>query len=106
AVLSQWERLIESDHAISCSPVTVAELWHGARQNERTALDALFSALICIPVDHSIGRRAGEYLQRYRKSHHLELGDAIIAATAFHHSAALWTRNLKHYPMRDISFFS
>ena len=30
----------------------------------------------------SVGRRAGEYLCRYRKSHAVELGDALIAASA------------------------
>ena len=105
AIVSQWEGLADSDAVLLCSPVTIAELWHGARPSEHAALDALFESIICVPVDRAIGRRAGEYLRQYHKSHSLELGDALIAATASGHDATLWTRNRKHYPMKDISFF-
>jgi predicted nucleic acid-binding protein len=104
SVVSQWEDLAESDHVLLCSPVTIAELWHGARPEEHSVLDALFAAIICVPVDREIGRLAGDYLRQYHKSHSLELGDAIIAATASAHSATLWTRNRKHYPMKNLSF--
>ena len=30
AVLKQWEELGVSDAVLLCSPVTVAEIWHGA----------------------------------------------------------------------------
>ena len=49
-----------------------------------------------------IGRRAGGYLRQFRRSHGLDIGDALIAATAAVHGCALWTRNRKHYPMKDI----
>jgi predicted nucleic acid-binding protein len=45
-------------------------------------------------------------LRRYRKSHGVELADALIAATAVAHSAMLWTRNRKHYPMKELAFFN
>jgi predicted nucleic acid-binding protein len=83
----------------------VAEIWHGAREREHAALNALFGALTCVPIDAEIGRRAGDYLHLYAKSHSVELGDALIAATASIHELALWTRNRKHYPMRDLSFY-
>jgi predicted nucleic acid-binding protein len=51
------------------------------------------------------GRQAGDYLKRYRKSHAVELGDALIAAGAVLNNAALWTRNRKHYPMKELAFF-
>jgi len=104
-VLSRWKQLSGSDIPIFCSPVTVAELWHGVRRGEEEILGALFAALICIPIDAEIGRRAGEYLRQYRKSHQVELGDALIAASASQHGLALWTRNRRHYPMTDVSFF-
>ena len=37
--------------------------------------------------------------------HGVELGDALIAATAVANSAELWTRNRKHYSMKELSFF-
>jgi predicted nucleic acid-binding protein len=58
-----------------------------------------------VPADGPVGLRAGEYLRRYRKSHAVELGDALIAASAVASGARLWTRNRKHYPMRDLTFY-
>ena len=49
-----------------------------------------------------IGRRAGGYLRQFHRSHGLDIGDALIAAAAAVHGCALWTRNRKHYPMKDI----
>jgi predicted nucleic acid-binding protein len=60
---------------------------------------------VCAPADAEIGRRAGDYLRRYRKSHGVELGDALIAATAVANGSTIWTRNRKHYPMKELSFF-
>jgi predicted nucleic acid-binding protein len=105
SIVVRWDELSHSDTPLLCSPVTVAELWHGALPQEHRTLNALFEAIHCISIDTKIGVRAGEYLKQYAKSHHLELGDALIAATAFLHDLSLWTRNRKHYPMKDISFY-
>ena len=104
-ILEQWDQLSRGDTAVMCSPVTVAELWHGARLQEHATLNMLFVAIHCIPIDIKIGQRAGEYLKQYAKSHHVELGDALIAATAAIHKLELWTRNQKHYPMKDLAFY-
>ena len=105
AILSRWGQLSRAESALLCSPVTVAELWHGARPQEYQILNALFVAVHCVPIDIHIGQRAGDYLRQYAKSHHVELGDALIAATASIHQMELWTRNRRHYPMKDIDFF-
>jgi predicted nucleic acid-binding protein len=105
AILARWKELSESDVALLCSPVTVAEIWHGARPKEHATLTAFFEAIDCVPIDLKIGQRAGDYLRLYAKSHHVELGDAFIAATASIHKLALWTRNHHHYPMKDIVFY-
>ena len=59
---------------------------------------------MCQPINLS-GRRAGEYLRRYRKSHTVELGDAMIAASAVVSGARLWTQNRKRYPMPELTYF-
>ncbi len=105
AILSRWEDLRVSDTLLLCSPVTIAEIWHGARPKEHRIIEALFDPFVCVRVDREIGRWAGEYLRVYHPSHHLELGDALIAATALVRGAALWTRNRKHYPMPEIALF-
>jgi hypothetical protein len=83
----------------------VAELWAGARPNEHDALTSLFRALTCTPIDEQTGLLAGAYLRQYRRSHSLEIADALIAASTVASGAALWTRNQKHYPMKEVSFF-
>ena len=101
-LLEEWLRLASSSEPVFYSPVTAAELWRGARKKEEAAIGTLLSALTCVPIDEEIGRRAGDYLRVYRASHGTELGDALIAATAAVHGCALWTRNRRHYPMKDI----
>jgi predicted nucleic acid-binding protein len=105
AVLARWDELSRSEIALLCSPVTVAELWHGARPREQGTLEALFATIHCVPIDSKIGVRAGDYLRQFSKSHRVELGDALIAATASIHNLELWTRNRRHYPMKDVVFF-
>ena len=104
-ILARWDALSEGTEAVFCSPVTVAELWQGVRPHERKLMAALFAAVACIPIDLNIGQLAGDYLSRYARSHHVELGDALIAATASLHQLRLWTRNRKHYPMPEILFY-
>ena len=104
-IRESWEALSEAAVSVAYSPVTAAEIWHGARPPESSPIERLFSALACIPIDAEIGRQAGNFMRRFRPSHGLELGDALIAATASLHGLRLWTRNRKHYPMRDVQFY-
>jgi predicted nucleic acid-binding protein len=104
-VVAKWTELGVSDAVLLYSPVTVAELWAGARPNEHAALTDLFAALTCTPIDEKTGRQAGDYLRKYRLSHGVGIADALIAASAVANKAELWTRNRKHYPMREVAFF-
>jgi predicted nucleic acid-binding protein len=104
-ILAKWKELSQSDSAILYSPVTAAELWAGARLREHDALEKLFQALHCAVIDSETGRQAGDYLRQYRNRHGVELGDALIAAAAVLNRADLWTRNRKHYPMKELMFF-
>jgi predicted nucleic acid-binding protein len=103
-IISRWIELSYSD-AVLYSPVSVAELWAGARPSEHEALDNLFRALTCVPINEEVGRQAGAYLRLYRQRHGVEVADALIGASAVAHGAELWTRNRKHYPMPEVSFF-
>ena len=104
-ILSKWRELGQSGRAILYSPVTAAELWVGVRPHENEALTNFFRTLLCAPIDYETGRQAGDYLRLYRKSHGLQISDALIAASAVLNRAELWTSNRKHYPMRDLSFY-
>jgi len=102
---SRWAELAASDALLLYSPVSAAEVWHGTRDAERESVSTWFAMMTCVPIDFAIGVKAGEYLRQYHRSHSVELGDALIAATASIHGLRLWTRNKKHYPMRDIQLF-
>jgi len=104
-VVAKWTELGGSDAVVLYSPVSVAELWAGARPSEHAALTDLFAALRCTPLDEKAGRQAGDYLRKYRLSHGVGIADALIAACAVANKAELWTRNRKHYPMPGLSFF-
>ena len=104
-LISAWLTLTESEIEVMYSPVSAAELWAGALPHEHDVLTRLFRSLRCALSDEETGKLAGNYLRRYRKSHGLELPDALIAAAAVQNQAALWTRNRKHYPMKEVTFY-
>lgn len=104
-ILSRWRELGQSGRAILYSPVTAAELWAGVRPREHEVLTNFFRTLLCAPIDYETGLQAGDYLHQYRKSHGLQISDALIAAAAVLNHATLWTRNRKHYPMRELTFY-
>ena len=81
------------------SVVSVSELWAGSRRAEKAATGALLSTLNKIPVSEKIAAVAGNFLNAYRRTHGVELADALIAATAVEINATLVTRNVKHHPM-------
>lgn len=104
-ISAKWTALSRTDSPVMYTPITEAELWAGARSPEFEALNELFQTLVCIPIDREVGRLAGAYLRQYRKSHGVQLADALIAASAVINDALLWTRNRKHYPMSELLFY-
>ncbi len=99
-------RLLTQGDVLAWTPVSVAEIFAGIRKGEESQLEDLFVVLETLPLSGEIGRKAGYYLNAYSKSHGVELGDALIAAAAHWNRMPLWTLNKRHYPMRDIQFFS
>lgn len=102
AALSLIQTLIDAGDPLFVSTITITELLGGMRPGEETQTEQLLSLFTILPVDEAVGRQAAAYLRIFRRSHRIDLGDALIAATAFLHSAELFTRNVKHYPMQDI----
>lgn len=82
------------------SAVTLTELVAGCRnESERKRVDRLLSHYMVHDIGRDIANLAGEYIRRYGASHGTDPIDALIAATAKTHSAALATLNLKRFPM-------
>jgi predicted nucleic acid-binding protein len=98
------ERYVRAGVPLYCTPVSWAEVFAGARPGEETVTQAFLDARGEVVLDATIGRRAGSYLARYRRSHGVEVADALIAAAASTSGLRLWTRNRRHYPMHDVDF--
>lgn len=82
-----------------------AEIHAGLRRGEEPAALAFLRARGEVVIDARAGRVAGDFLARYRRSHSLELADALVAAAATTSGLQLWTLNRKRYPMREVRFF-
>jgi predicted nucleic acid-binding protein len=97
-----FEQALSSGEPLCISVVTLTELLAGMRPNEENLTEKLLTLFTVMDVDANIGRKAGVYLRNFARSHNVDLGDALIAATAAVTGADLVTRNVKHYPMKDI----
>jgi predicted nucleic acid-binding protein len=85
---------------LSVSVVSLAEITGGMRSAERPAVWRLLSSLHIEEITEAVGRRAGELMRRYRRSHAaIGLGDYLIAATAELRGLELATLNVRHFPM-------
>jgi predicted nucleic acid-binding protein len=80
--------------------VSALELLAGARsQSDEAKVENVLAAFGSVSIDDVMFRRAGRFLHHYRKSHRLDVPDALIAAVAEQHGLKLVTLNLKHFPM-------
>lgn len=96
------DKLLLDGAEVCFSVISEAEIFSNVRSGEEPRIEALFASLTRLPVDMAVARAAGQYRQQFRASHGLLLPDALIAATAYVYRATLATRNIRHYPMRDI----
>ncbi len=99
-IIQKSEKLIkETNGYIYITPIQIAEIYAGARKKEYKQIENLLSSFKIIEIDFEIGKVAGEFINKYKKSHNVELADAIIGATCYVYDFKLWTLNKKHYPM-------
>ncbi|MGH3034706.1 MAG: type II toxin-antitoxin system VapC family toxin [Gaiellaceae bacterium] len=85
---------------IAASVLTKTEILAGVRRGEERGTQALLDEVEWVPVDDEIAEAAGRLARRYRESHPgVEVVDYVIAATAQELAGALWTTNVKHFPM-------
>lgn len=97
AAVEYFSRLAEKP---SLSAVTITELVGGCRTiKERRQVEKVVENCHVMAIDQTVASLAGEYIQRYRKSHRLDPVDSLIAATAKSNDLQLITHNIKHFPM-------
>jgi predicted nucleic acid-binding protein len=85
--------------------ITRIELMAGMRQNELPVINELLGVFKEVSITKEIAYLAGLYMNKYMKSHGLNVPDAIIAAASSRLNSALYTLNAKHFPMNDIKVF-
>lgn len=86
--------------AWSISTVTYIELAQGCRNNselERLKKGLAQRGTQIVPVTEAISKRAMQLIDLHALSDGLQLGDALIAATALEHHLTLITANIKHF---------
>lgn len=67
---------------IFITPIQVTEVYSGMTGNEKIKTKELIESFYMLDINKQIGELAGEYMQKFRKSHNIELADAIIGTTA------------------------
>ncbi len=85
---------------LTLSAITYLELLQGMRN--RAELLAVQKSLAMrqaerLPLTPAITERATALMEKWALSHGLQLGDALIAATALEHQLTVLTANTKHF---------
>jgi predicted nucleic acid-binding protein len=86
------------------SAVTYMELAQGCRNKQELAQikkGLMQRQTEILPINTSISNRAMQLIEAYALSHSLQLGDALIAATALEHGLIVLTANTKHFSAVD-----
>ncbi len=85
------------------SVLTIYELYAGIREKERDKTKDFIDACIIEDTTPEIAVKGGDLRRFYKeKGITLNVVDCLIAATAITRGYKIATRNIKHYPEKDI----
>lgn len=106
--LQTLQDLQDLDAVFYISSITVMELYFGARDKaELSKLKKFAASFELIAIDADISHRATQLIEMYAKSHHLDIPDALIAASALVNKFRLMTYNKKDFKYIDgLSLFN
>ena len=96
----QATRRLDELGALTLSAVSYLEVLQGMRNKaELVAVKKMLAhrAATLLPVSEAITQRAIELMEAITLSHGLQMGDALIAATALDHGLPVLTANVKHF---------
>ena len=96
----QATRRLDELGALTLSAVSYLEVLQGMRNKaELVAVKKMFQhrAATMLPMSEAITQRAIELMELLTLSHGLQMGDALIAATAIEHHLPVLTANVKHF---------
>lgn len=100
---TQTLRAVEALEGELCiSAITVMELYFGARdKTELSKLKKFIEIFHLIDIDSAISHQAVLLIEKYAKSHHLDIPDALIASSAIVNDTLLMTYNHKDFKYID-----
>ena len=96
----QATRRLDELGTLTLSALSCFEVLQGMRNKaELAAVQKLLQrrAATLLPVTEPITLRASALMESITLSHGLQMGDALIAATALHHGLLVRTANVKHF---------
>lgn len=100
----QATRRLDELGALTLSAVSYLEVLQGMRNKaELVAVKKMLQhrAATLLPVSEAITKRAIDLMESITLSHGLQMGDALIAATALDHGIPVLTANVKHFGAVD-----
>ena len=98
-ILSAKQLILDTQER-AISAVTFMEYVPFCRNKQELAVfEKMLKALqfAIYDIDSSISYQAKQMVQQFALSHSVEMGDALIAATALAHNELLCTSNIKHF---------
>jgi predicted nucleic acid-binding protein len=107
---NRWQllqELVAAGGMLTCSAITVGELYAGLRTHEAVWTEELLAGFEEVPVTGAIAREAGRLKREWaEKGYTLALLDTVIAATAIQHGLTLVTENVRDFPMPELRLYS
>ena len=100
----QATRRLDELGSLTLSAISYLEVLQGMRNKaELVAVKKMLQhrAATLLPVSDAITQRAIELMESLTLSHGLQMGDALIAATALDHGLPVLTANVKHFGAVD-----
>jgi predicted nucleic acid-binding protein len=83
---------------ISISTITIMELYYGAfDKRELQKIKRNLSTFPILKIDEKVSDIAIELIEKYSKSHNLEIPDALIASIAIGNDVELFTYNIRDF---------
>ncbi len=96
----QATRRLDELGALTLSAVSYLEVLQGMRNKaELLAVKKMLNkrSATLLPITEAITLRATDLMESLTLSHGLQMGDALIAATAVEHQLPVLTANVKHF---------
>ncbi len=87
-----------NEENFSISIITSMELYYGAlNKRELNIIKKFLKNFELLPINEKISKISLDLIEKYSKSHGLEIPDALIAATAIYYDIPLLTYNRKDF---------